>query len=71
MNKLEHTESEDNTTEGKNVTGNLVGITPRDLFAAAALAGLCADPHSNRLQADTALQAWELADFMMAMRENE
>lgn len=57
----------------KMATGkNDANITLRDLFAAAALAGLNAH-HDNGLEGDATIvaDAWRLADAMLVARDND
>lgn len=45
-------------------------LSVRDLFAAAALAGFCADGKRIETNEERALAAYDLADAMMEEREN-
>lgn len=46
-------------------------ITPRDLFACAALAGLLSDPNCVGLQEDIAQECFKFADAMLAFRDKK
>ncbi len=71
---------DDYTQEGKPVYGpkNLQGMSLRDWFAGMALQGWLASfgpdaahPVRNESQGDVALQAYEMADAMLAARERK
>lgn len=47
------------------------GMTLRDYFAAKAMQGMCADPStSGRKGSDIAEEAYQMADAMLAARNN-
>lgn len=58
--------------DGRLVNGwGSEGMTLRDYFAAKAMQGMCADPStSGRKGSDIAEEAYQMADAMLAARNN-